>query len=244
MPVIRTHFEFRDTFATIIAEEEDHIKAAKGAMVQARQEIERYIAEDPQFLTSFFPISVRSESSVVMKMGEAAKSAGTGPMAAVAGTIAWCGCRAMVEAGAVYGIIDNGGDIALVSDRPVCIGLYTGTHKGESDVAFVLPPQKRIYGVCTSSATVGHSISLGIADSVTVFSSDPAFADAYATTLCNQIRPDCISCFEMVPDIIHGVYCVAGDWQYSYGAVPPQARAQVQTDTITKNIVYKPGAVR
>ena len=42
----------------------------------------------------------------------------SGPMAAVAGAIAWAGVEAMQEAGASFGVIDNGGDIAHVLRPP------------------------------------------------------------------------------------------------------------------------------
>jgi ApbE superfamily uncharacterized protein (UPF0280 family) len=42
-------------------------------------------------------------------------------------------------------------------------------------------------GVCTSSGTVGHSLSFGLADSVTVIAGSTALADAAATRLGNEI---------------------------------------------------------
>ena len=42
-------------------------------------------------------------------------------------------------------------------------------------------------GVCTSSGTVGHSLSLGKADSVTVVAESAAFADAVATLVGNAV---------------------------------------------------------
>jgi len=111
-------------------------------------------------------------------------------MAAVAGAIAWAGVEAMVEAGASFGLVDNGGDIALVSDREVKIGVFAGASPLSGRIAFLLPPQEGILGICTSSATVGPSISFGIADAVTVFSPDVACADAWATAICNQITRD------------------------------------------------------
>ncbi|MBN1166793.1 MAG: UPF0280 family protein [Methanospirillaceae archaeon] len=244
MQPLRSHFEFRDTFATIIGEEQSHITAAKEAMIYARQEIERYIARDPLFCSTLLPIPVQSESPVIAAMSRAAEQAGTGPMAAVAGTIAWWGCRAMISAGAVYGIIDNGGDIALVSDRTVTIGLYTGEQNRDCTIAFLLPKKEQIYGVCTSSATIGHSLSLGIADSVTVFSPDPAVADAYATALCNEIRPGSFGIIAPLPPEIDGVYCVIDDWEHSQGIIPPRVRVTVPTDIITSGLVFHPDAYK
>jgi hypothetical protein len=41
--------------------------------------------------------------------------------------------------------------------------------------------------VCTSSGTIGHSLSFGLADSVTVIARSTALADAAATRLGNEI---------------------------------------------------------
>ncbi len=100
--MIREHFEFRQTIATILADEPRHVAAAKAGMLAARHEVERQIALDPYFAATFEPYA---------------------PMAAVAGAIARAGVEAMVEAGASFGLIDNGGDIALVSDRDLTIGV-------------------------------------------------------------------------------------------------------------------------
>ncbi len=42
-------------------------------------------------------------------------------------------------------------------------------------------------GICTSSATVGHSLSLGIADAVCILARSASTADAAATALGNMI---------------------------------------------------------
>ena len=45
-------------------------------------------------------------------------------------------------------------------------------------------------GLCTSSATVGHSLSLGKTDAVTIVAETATLADAVATATANQItRP-------------------------------------------------------
>ena len=123
-------------------------------------------------------------------MATAAAKADVGPMATVAGAIASAGIEAMIGAGARFGVIDNGGDIALVSDRDVRVGVHAGTAPLSDKVAFVIPPQKEPFGICTSSATVGPSLSFGVADAVTIFAPDPLLADAWATAVCNRIRTD------------------------------------------------------
>ena len=81
--------------------------------------LEAHIARDPFFLSTFDPYTPDSNEQIILRMAHATRKAGVGPMAAVAGAIAWAGVEAMVDAGAVFGVIDNGGDIALLSDRPV-----------------------------------------------------------------------------------------------------------------------------
>jgi hypothetical protein len=101
-------------------------------------------------------------------------------------------------------------------------------------LAFAVPPTRRILGVCTSSATVGPSISLGIADAVTVFSHDVALADAWATAVCNEIRPDDTSVLLRVnPKEVTGVFSVIDEWSFSFGVLPPLVRANVRKDLIT-----------
>src|SRR5512136_2601262 len=170
--MIREPFHFRETFATILADDPVHVAAAKAGMMAARQVLEAYIARDPFFASTFDPYDPDSDELVITRMTDAARRAGVGPMAAVAGTIALAGVEAMQEAGASFGVIDNGGDIALVSDRMVRVGVHAGEAALSNRIAFVVPPQDRVLGICTSSATVGPSISFGIADAVTIFSQD------------------------------------------------------------------------
>ena len=45
-------------------------------------------------------------------------------------------------------------------------------------------------GVCTSSATVGHSLSFGKADAVVAVARDVPLADACATSYCNLVKSE------------------------------------------------------
>ena len=155
-------------------------------------------------------------------------------MAAVAGSIAWAGVEAMHNAGAEFAIVDNGGDIALVSDREVTIGLHSGTSSLSDKIAFAVPPQPEILGICTSSATVGPSISLGIADSVTVFSRNVSSADAWATSLCNQANQENEELFSSLEgSSIEGVFIIIGQEATFYGTIPRIVAARVNEDLIT-----------
>ena len=237
--MIRHHFELRETIATIVADEQTFIEAAEKGIIEARQAVERCIAKDPYFAATFEPYRPDSDAPVVVRMADAAEKAGVGPMAAVAGAIAWSGLEAMQERGAEFGIIDNGGDIALISDREVLIGVHAGNSPLSNRVAFALPPSGRVLGVCTSSATVGPSISLGIADAVTVFSPDVALSDAWATAICNEIRPDDMTVFtRLSPDEVRGVFVVINENTVTWGDTPPLVRAKFSSERITAGIRF------
>ena len=53
--MIRHHFELRETIATILADEQSHIDAAVEGIIGARQVVERCIAGDPFFRSTFEP---------------------------------------------------------------------------------------------------------------------------------------------------------------------------------------------
>jgi hypothetical protein len=55
-------------------------------------------------------------------------------------------------------------------------------------IAIRISPVETPIGVCTSSATVGHSLSFGIADAVCVTSKSAVLADAAATRIGNRIK--------------------------------------------------------
>jgi ApbE superfamily uncharacterized protein (UPF0280 family) len=232
--MIRAPFVFRETIATILADTPEHIEAAKYGMLAARQVLEAYIARDPFFLSTFDPYVPDSDEKVILRMAAATRAAGIGPMAAVAGTIAWAGVEAMVDAGAAFGVIDNGGDIALICDRPVRVGVHAGEAVLSNRIAFVIPPQEQILGICTSSATVGPSISFGMADAVTVFSHNVACADAWATSVCNQLRPRDQSVLNTInPEQVLGVLAIMGKTVVRWGKLPPLVSAVVDEQLIS-----------
>ena len=232
--MIREHFQYRTTITTILADEEAHISAAKAAMMDARSELEREILRDPFFGSTYDPYITESSSKVAQRMSVASKPAGVGPMAAVAGTIAWYGVEAMEDAGASFAVIDNGGDIALIADRNVTIGIHAGPSPFSDNLAFSVPPQDTILGICTSSASVGPSVSLGTADAVTVFSRNVSLADAWATSLCNEFT-ECSDEFFQVRDLrdVCGICAIAGDTLCRWGTLPEIVQAAVDTGLIT-----------
>jgi uncharacterized protein len=157
-------------------------------VIQERQQLEAYIAIHPDFLTSLVP---RPEDPfappVVREMIEAAAAAGVGPMAAVAGALAAQVGRGLAPLSPEV-IVENGGDIYLAITQPATVALFAGKSPLSHRVGLNLDPALSPLGVCTSSATVGHSLSFGRADAACVLARSAALADAAATALGNRVQ--------------------------------------------------------
>jgi len=146
--------------------------------------------------SSFEPVDVEENAPEIIKlMSYSSKVAGVGPMAAVAGSIAELLAKKAISLGCSSGSIDNGGDIALFGDREFKIKIYAGKSKFSNKYAIDIPKigKNKILGVCTSSASVGHSISFGRSDATTIISQSPAVADAFATAIGNEVRENNIA---------------------------------------------------
>jgi len=160
--------------------------------MRQRDLIEKYIARHHEFLTSLVPIALKSGApDITRDMAAAAEAAEVGPMAAVAGAIAQYASGAAMAHGAVEAIVENGGDIFFASPYPVTIGLFAGKKaagKLGDSVALKLVPEQMPVSICSSSSTMGHSLSFGNCDLALVISKSGALADAAATATCNSIK--------------------------------------------------------
>jgi len=153
-----------------------------------RQQIQEYIKIHPEFLTSLEPIVPKPGAAlIVQKMCEAAQKASVGPMAAVAGAIAeLTGYELLKYSDEV--IVENGGDIFIKTGTARKIGIYAGNSPLSEKLALRILPEQTPAGVCTSSGTVGHSLSFGKADAVVIISRDTFLADAVATSTGNKVK--------------------------------------------------------
>jgi len=86
-----------------------------------------------------------------------------------------------------YPLLENGGDIFLKILDKRSIGVYAGDSPFSGKIALEIQPEETPLGVCTSSGTVGHSLSFGKADACIVLSPSTALADAAATSIGNLI---------------------------------------------------------
>jgi uncharacterized protein len=153
-----------------------------------RARIEEYIRYHPEFKTSLIPLPIDSLAPAIVKdMLEAAKTVGVGPMASVAGAIAeHVGKDLLAYSSNV--IVENGGDIYLNIKDDISIGIFAGESPLSGKIALRVPAAETPLGICTSSGTVGHSLSFGVADAVCIKSQWAALADAAATSVGNLIR--------------------------------------------------------
>ena len=236
---MKEHFELKETIVTIVADEASHIEVARSAIKAARAQLEAYIRADPYFQVTLEPYECDDDApDIVRRLVDSGNSMGIGPMSAVAGTISAIAVEAMVENGASHAIVDNGGDIAIINDRPVVIGIYAGD-SSIKDLGVVMPQSRKIRGVCTSSGTVGPSISFGLADAAVVFSDDVSLADSAATALSNATsvgREGVEAAFDVVRDVkgVDGAIVIQGGHAGIWGKVPELTKANVSYDCITK----------
>jgi len=235
---IREHYQLRETIATIFAYEQSHIEVAKESIREQRNLLEKFIQADPFFMLTLEPYDIKAGDvpDIIQQMIKTSAVFGIGPMSAVAGVIAKLAVEAMIQAGAVYAIVDNGGDISILNDQTVLVGIYAGTSPIK-DLALEVQPRVKPLGICTSSGTVGPSISFGCADAALIVSKDPALADAAATALGNAVQPDrsLEECFKAIDKPgIDGALVIRGEEMAVWGELPPIRRARVGAKRITK----------
>ncbi len=168
----------------------DFTGEALAAARSSRRIIEEHIAACPQFATSLSPLPLPEGSGkldeMVAAMYRAGEAADVGPMAAVAGAVA-CRVGRIVRKKSSRVLVENGGDLYLDTDQSVLMGIYAGPSPFSGRIGLRFEPDPLPLAVCTSSATVGPSLSTGKADAATVVSRDAALADAVATALGNRV---------------------------------------------------------
>jgi ApbE superfamily uncharacterized protein (UPF0280 family) len=170
-----------------IAADRDLTGKAMESINTHRAAIESYIAVHPAFATTLKvweqPVPPHS---IVARMVSAGNAVGIGPMAAVAGSIAEAVARDLIGH-TTRVMVENGGDLYLIGDSESSVGLWAGPSPLSGRIALAVDSSQGV-AVCTSSGTVGPSLSLGRADAATVVSPSGALADAAATELGNRIR--------------------------------------------------------
>mgnify|MGYP001331238998 CR=1 FL=1 len=158
------------------------------SLLKHRNFIESYIKTYPEFLVSLLPLAENDLAPpIVRKMLSKAKICGVGPMASVAGAVSeFVGCDLLKKTENL--IIENGGDIFLRSKTKVNVAIFAGESTLSYKLKVLVKPEDTPLGICTSSATVGPSLSFGKADAVCVISKSPTLADAAASAIGNRVK--------------------------------------------------------
>ena len=210
------------SFNIVVKETDLHIRAstnlkrkANKSVLKYRDALEKYIERHPSFLTSLEPLPVGDDAPRIVKsMAEAAMKVGVGPMASVAGAIAeFVGNELLTFSPEI--IVENGGDIYLKTLKKRVVGIYAGKSPLTGKIGLEINGEDTPLGICTSSGTVGHSLSYGKADAVIVLSKSAILADAAATAIGNLIAqpsdiPNGIE-FAKTTDRLQGVVIIEGD---------------------------------
>lgn len=155
---------------------------------ELRQVLLEYRREHPEFLTSLVPVQPAPGSpKAVLEMCQAAELAGVGPMAAVAGLFA-------AETGQFLArfsqdiVVENGGDIWIKTSKIRNVAIFAGSSPFTYRIGLEIRPSQTPLGICTSSGTVGHSLSFGRADAALILAPSAVLADAAATAAGNLVQ--------------------------------------------------------
>ncbi|MBI9103580.1 MAG: UPF0280 family protein [Spirochaetales bacterium] len=216
------------------------------SIIKNRKLLDRFIIEVPDFAEALSPLmdSVLKNGStgsssflhipeIAERMHKASLLTGLGPMASVAGGFAQMAVEAAQTEAAeetVHAedsdriVVENGGDIVLFSKNEIILGIYPGSGKLKNRLAFRIPPTEKPMAICSSSSTMGHSLSFGKCDLAVVVGQDGFTADSGATLACNLVKTedDIQPTLEKISTIpgIEGVLIIMGDKIGMAGKLP------------------------
>ncbi|MBI5016408.1 MAG: UPF0280 family protein [Deltaproteobacteria bacterium] len=159
------------------------------AALAARGLLDAHIERHPAFATALRPLPLPAEPlpALLERMYRAARTAEVGPMAAVAGAIAQTVGEELRRHAAEV-LVENGGDLYLDLEEEAVAGVFAGASPFSGRLGLRVTAERTPLGLCTSSGTVGPSLSFGCADAAIVLAADAALADAMATALGNRIQ--------------------------------------------------------
>lgn len=197
-------------------------KIVEKELKKLRKDIVDYNQIHPGFIPSLVPLKADKRAApIVCDMLESGRITGVGPMAAVAGGISkYIG--KILAAHSEELIVENGGDLLIKTKKERRMAIHTG-NSHFLDLGLKIKPRENPLGVCTSSGVMGHSLSFGKADAVTILSENIPLADAAATALGNRIKkPEDIanglSWARNIPGIL-GVLIVIDDQLGAWGEI-------------------------
>lgn len=158
--------------------------------VELRRQMDAHILLEPDFKSSLVPYDVAPYApETMLHMSAVSHRTGIGPMSAVAGAFAeYVAVRLKSKYGCTEVIVENGGDIYAQSACDMDVAVFAGQSPLSDKVGLHIPSGEFPLGICTSSGTVGPSLSFGRADAVMIVCKDVMLADSYATAFANRIK--------------------------------------------------------
>jgi ApbE superfamily uncharacterized protein (UPF0280 family) len=172
----------------LVRTKSDLYEQTRESVLKYRHQLETYIEMNPEFQRSLIPLDDDPYApEIVREMIRTSRLAQVGPMASVAGAVAESVSKDLLKFSEEV-IVENGGDIYLATSKERTIGIYAGNSPLSLKIGIVIGPEDSPVGVCTSSGTVGHSLSFGKAHAVCIISKSAALADAAATAVGNTVK--------------------------------------------------------
>lgn len=182
-----------------------------------RHEMDLYLRDNPEYAKSLIPCETTPDAPEIFnEMSAVARQSGIGPMSAVAGAVAQRVAEALKEQFSVKEIIvENGGDIYADIQNDMDVAVFAGPSPLSERVGLTIRADRSPLGICTSSGTVGPSLSFGKADAVMIVCRNCALADTYATAFANRIQTvdDILRCTEQIGEVddILAAICIKDD---------------------------------
>ena len=178
---------------------------------ELRGEMDEWISRRPDYAQALVPCEAGEAPEIFREMSAVAHRSRIGPMSAVAGAVAQkTGEAQRREFGLREVLVENGGDIYADICRDMDISVFAGTSPLSEKVGLHIEAAEAPLGICTSSGTVGPSLSFGKADAVMIVCRDALLADTYATAFANRIQtaddiPACLEAIRQQEDILAAI---------------------------------------
>jgi len=179
---------FKESDLLICSDKEIAKEKAQAILVKYYEQVEKYIMENPLFLTSLSPLEIdQTAPAIIKEMLEASQVTDIGPFSSVAGAVAqYVGEELLGYCQEI--IVENGGDIFLKINQDKIIGVYLGQEFKVNNLNLKIKKREQSFGVASSSSFLGHSLNFGKVDLVSVVAKDIIIADSFATAISNRIK--------------------------------------------------------
>lgn len=226
--IFERSIRIKETKATIKTSSMRFVDIGFASLLKNRKRLEHFLIQNKSFKEAMKPVDVSKDSpDIISRMSVAAKRFGVGPMASVAGALADLCLEEILLRGAEFGMVENGGEIAVNGMDRLLVSIFAGDSPLSNRLGLQLAGRDLPIGIGTSSATVGHAISLGEADAAVAICDNACLADAAATAIGNEVYgPDLhVSIDRALKKVskfrdLRGTVIIRGAWIGTWGELP------------------------